>query len=152
MIRERLLLPLSIVAAAVEVAEVTVPTYFRQIRSIHLQHLLETEKRDSPSATPLTTSTRCSNGTKRKLTACTHGHTKKLFFMPGTHAFLSFSFGLPPSRYAMLDKKSVMFNGAKTNWSQAMRAAMERFVVERWTRSARNLYQWVAAGPKMRPP
>jgi hypothetical protein len=75
-----------------------------------------------------------------------------LFFIPGTHAFLSFSFGLDPSRYAMDERKSVMLMGAKTNWSVAMRAVMERAVVDRLMRVARNLYQWVAAGPKMRPP
>lgn len=42
-----------------------------------------------------------------------------------------------------------MLAGAKTNWSQATRAAMVRFVVERCTREARKEYHFVAAGPKM---
>jgi hypothetical protein len=49
----------------------------------------------------------------------------------------------------MDERKSVMFTGAKMNWSQAMRAAMERLVVERWTREARKEYHFVAAGPKI---
>lgn len=69
--------------------------------------------------------------------------------MPGTHAFLSLSVGLLPSKNAILDRKHVMFTGAKINWSQATRAAMVRFVVEAWTREARKPYHFVAAGPKM---
>lgn len=41
-----------------------------------------------------------------------------------------------------------MLVGAKMNWSQAMRAAMERLGVDSVTREARKLYHLVAAGPK----
>jgi len=49
----------------------------------------------------------------------------------------------------MEERKRPMLRGAKTSWSQATRAAMVRFVVERVTREARNVYHFVAAGPKM---
>jgi hypothetical protein len=41
-----------------------------------------------------------------------------------------------------------MLMGAKTNWSQATRAAIVPFLEERFTRLARKLYHLVAAGPK----
>lgn len=113
------------------------------------EHIVNLLPYHLPKATTLTTKTLCSSGTILKFTACTHGHSKKLFVMPGTQAFLSLSVGLLPSKYAMLDKKHVMFMGAKMNWSQATRAAMVRFVVEAWTREARKPYHFVAAGPKM---
>ena len=56
--------------------------------------------------------------------------------------------GDAPSRYAIDDRKTAMFTGAKTNWSQATRAAMVRFVLERLMRVARKVYHFVAAGPK----
>ena len=49
----------------------------------------------------------------------------------------------------MEDRKRAMLVGAKTNWSQATRAAMVRFVVERLTREARREYHFVAAGPNI---
>ena len=113
------------------------------------RNMWDKKEKDSPKLTTFTTKTRCSNGTNRKFTACTAGHTIQFFFSASQYVPRSFSPGSLPSISAMEDKKQKRLVEAKTVWSVRTRAPMVRFgEAGKLIRRARRENQVVAAGPK----
>ena len=108
------------------------------------------QRENVPRATPLTTSTRCSSGTKRKLNICTHGQTMKFFESALPYVLLSFSRGSLPSSTAIVERKTNRFVGAKRNWSAVTFARISTFGrVGMRTCFWRRENHFVAAGPKI---
>jgi len=83
-----------------------------------------------------------------KLTDCTSGQTIQFFFNASPYVLCSFAFGLEPSRYAILLRKTRRLVEAKMVWSARTRAAIVALVFLKFIFAWRNLYQSVAAGPK----